>query len=40
LPPDPNDFTYAHQIRILEVRAKKEALELEAQKRAREGGRD
>jgi hypothetical protein len=35
LPPDPNDFMYEAEMRFLEERAKKEALKLEAQERAR-----
>jgi hypothetical protein len=35
-PPDLNDFTYELEMRILEEAAKKEALKLEAQKRAQQ----
>jgi hypothetical protein len=36
LPPDPNDFTYALEMRIREEAAKKETLKVEAQKRAQQ----
>jgi hypothetical protein len=36
LPPDPNDFMYELEMRVLEEAAKKEALKVEAQKRAQQ----